>query len=579
MKQTRGHDTAAIEKSFCCSIANCLSRDGQPRPFSSQKLLTQHFIKVHAEKKYPCSKCGKKFGAEWLSKHHESTCGTLWHCSCKAIYQNREALLTHARRQMHTLPFKLKRGDTCKRKQASSQAVQQVIVPVATQVIILMQNQKVGGSEGVRQAIACRANKNTCQWRSIVPKVTDISSLLTASTASALSSTTRAGDTFVNSEIANKVHQASQTNVSWKFKRTKDSCIQASTRAGCTRDASELVDLPPKACRRSRAMKTAVETQTSGLDIHTRDIQPRTSELSSHVKKSSYGCSIHTQTVESAVCKAKRTRAKRAAPKQQPSKMDKEIATSELWSDLDELLFQGRTAAPSREWMEFFPRSSSATQTLEPDALFKDMCNYRSSTARESGSVFPRDLGEQQESFNQQRLLPDPLEEGLNVISRKETMLPVLASVEEPNGCLGSTLGNVIFSSETQTDNLLDSLLLTSVQQSAAQTDFPLFSHNETQTSEDVPLECTDVLHMETQTSGWLFGDFESVDIETQTPWEHLDFSFDDLVTDDNFTKKKDAESQIECCQLKRSWAAMKLCNKDAHKGCNNMETQTNGLF
>ncbi|KAH9362171.1 hypothetical protein HPB48_002149 [Haemaphysalis longicornis] len=87
---------------------------GNPTLSARLQPLDRHFIKVHAEKKYSCSKCGKKFGAEWLAKHHEATCGTSWLCSCGATYQNREALLTHARRHSHGLPFELKRGDAQK---------------------------------------------------------------------------------------------------------------------------------------------------------------------------------------------------------------------------------------------------------------------------------------------------------------------------------------------------------------------------------------------------------------------------------------------------------------------------------
>ncbi|KAL3243921.1 hypothetical protein MRX96_019509 [Rhipicephalus microplus] len=132
MRQKTG--TGAAPKRFRCPVGSCSSKDGQAKLFSSQKLLNQHFFKVHAEKKYSCSKCGKKFGADWLSKHHEATCGTSWLCSCGASYQNREALLTHARRRSHALPFERKRGDACKQKTSHSQPLQAIILPVATQI-------------------------------------------------------------------------------------------------------------------------------------------------------------------------------------------------------------------------------------------------------------------------------------------------------------------------------------------------------------------------------------------------------------------------------------------------------------
>uniref|UniRef100_A0A023G541 C2H2-type domain-containing protein n=1 Tax=Amblyomma triste TaxID=251400 RepID=A0A023G541_AMBTT len=535
-------------------------RDGQPKLFTSQKLLTQHFIKVHAEKKYSCSKCSKRFGAEWLSKHHEATCGTSWCCSCGASYQNREALLTHARRRSHTLPFELKRGDACKRKQASNQSLQPIIVPVATQVIIVIQSPKEKSSDS-KDTLSQNPTKAPSQWRSIIPKANlkgDSSSCGLDTTSGVLS--------------VGKVHQGSQTNVSCKCRHTKDSCIQACSVKGSTKDASELVNLPLKACKRSRAMKTAVHTQTCESDVHHASIQPLSSKAMS--KKARHRCSIQTQTIESAVGRAQKARAKRLIVSPEPRKLDKEIATSELWSDLDQILFNN-CATPSKEWMDIFSRSSSATQTLDTDALLKDLCNSYPS----SRSLF---LDGPRESFSQIGLPAVPLEQGLDVISPKPGMLPVLAPICEPGvtGSLEDSLHDVghILSSETQTDDLFDSLLIENMQQTAAQTDFPACSHNETQTNEDVSFESTDVLHMETQTSGILFCDFESVDIETQTPWDHLDFSLDDLVVESDFTMKKDAESQIGNYQLVCPWHCLKSDVLNS-KGWNNMQTQTSGLL
>ncbi|CAN7991863.1 unnamed protein product [Ixodes hexagonus] len=579
VKQGEEHATARMPKRFCCTAANCLSREGHPKPFSSRKLLTQHYIKVHAEKKYACSKCGKKFGVEWLTKHHESTCGTSWHCQCGATYRNREALLTHARRQMHALPFELKRGDVCKRKQASSQAAQQIIVPAAAQVIIVIQDLNVNSGQKSHEVPVHGASRTTAQWRSIVPKVSSVPTTMPfpglPSLPSAMAPESLSSGSCM---LEGKVHQASQTNVSCKSKRTKDSCIQASSTTSCTRDASELVDLPPKTCRRHRAMKTAVETQTSGLDTQCKGSKPTVSQSGSSRKKASYGCSIETQTIESAVCKAKKTRAKRVTSKQ-PPKLDKEISANELWSDLDNLLFHG-SPAPSREWMELFPRNSSATQTLEPDDLFKDLGNsFRPVSAQSVDPMFAKTLQGSRECFGEQAHGPTALEQDFDVMCRKSPTLPLLTSSHrsQVEGSLEDALNSVshILSCETQTDSLLDSLLMTSVQQSAAQTDFPLFSHNETQTNEDSPFESTDMFHTETQTSGFLFCDFECVDIETQTPWDHFDFSLDDLGTETTFTKKRDAESQIEHCQLDSFWPTSKVASRGSPRDCSNMETQT----
>lgn len=64
----------------------------------------QHYMTVHAEKKNVCSKCGKGFGLPDACRRHELKCGQLFTCSCGCPYTTVEALLTHARRQMHKLP-------------------------------------------------------------------------------------------------------------------------------------------------------------------------------------------------------------------------------------------------------------------------------------------------------------------------------------------------------------------------------------------------------------------------------------------------------------------------------------------
>lgn len=559
MKQKTGDGLALpnAPKRFRCTVGSCCAMDGQAKLFSSQKLLNQHFFKVHAEKKYSCSKCGKKFGADWLSKHHETTCGTSWLCSCGASYQNREALLTHARRRSHTLPFERKRGDACKQKTAQPQPLQTVILPVATQVIVVIQDPKEN-TAGSGDTIMQSAAKAPSQWRSIVPKANPPSDL-----------PSHGLDTSARGISMGKVHQSSQTTVSCKCRRTKDSCIQACSNDSPRRDASEFVNLPPKACKRSRAMKTTVHTQTS--DIQLKSLQPLLSKRAN--KKPHYGCSIHTQTIESAMGKAQKTHVRDPSDRPEPDKLDKEIGTSELWSDLDQLLFN--SAAPTKEWMDLFSRNSSATQTLESDMLLKDLCGSFSPPR----SLF---LEGPRQNFAQMGLPDAPLEQHLNTISQKPAMFPILAQIceAEVTNALEDTLRDVnhILSSQTQTDNHFDSLLIENMQQTAAQTDFPS-SHTETQTNEDVPFEGTDVLHMETQTSGFLFCDFDGVDNETQTPWNDIDFSLDDFVVGSSFTNKKDAESQIDYHQFFCPWPYPKMTDGESFKDCNNMQTQTNELI
>lgn len=573
MKQSTRTRKQEPPNKFCCTVPSCLSGDGLPKPFASKKLLTQHYIKVHAEKKFACCKCEKKFGAEWLQKHHESTCGMSWTCSCGTTYQNREALLTHARRHQHTLPFKLKRGDTSKPKPMSRQVVQPVIVPVPTPVIIILQNQS---TEECHTSVALQslnsAKKSTTHaWRNIVPKADNSSSAPQAQHALQAVPCREQ-----EHHCPAKVHQGSQTNVSCRHKRTKDSSIQASWRNDGKKDASEHVDLPPKVPRRIRPARSAVQTQTCKTDVVSKELRPSTANQQSlNAARKARGRSTHTQTVESAVYKVK----KKAKPKHITSEdasrtSDKEMTTSELWNDIDTLLFN-TSSSPLREWTDYMPRITSATQTLERDRFLDDLCDsyvsLQSTMEREPtlrGKISEGDSGLQKESA----LF------GNGLLAEKGSMLPVFSAVCDPvqSSTLEETLEQVskILSSQTQTDDILDSFLMCSVQQSEAQTDFPLFSHNETQTNDDVLFECSSVFHMETQTSGFLFSDLESVDIETQTPWAmDFDFSIDNLVAEvlPHQVKRRDAESQIENCQLPAAWLG--ACSE--RKDCTNIETQT----
>lgn len=562
MKQSPCTWTPLSPSKFCCSAPSCLSRDGLPKPFSTRKLLMQHHIKVHAEKKFPCQKCGKGFGAEWLLKHHESTCGMSWACSCGATYCNREALLTHARRHQHTLPFKLKRGDRCKQKQASHRVVQ-VVVPVPTPVIIIVQSQTpASANEPVKsrniQSRDTGSKAVTHPWRNIIPKVQRNPS---AAAAPVTVPVRHCSEQDRNGPA--KVHQSCQTYVSCRHRRTKDSSIQASERNDMKKDASEHVDLPPKVLKRSKPARSAVQTQTCKNDIGTKEAL----QHSSLGVQKARGCSTHTQTVESMVSKVPRmTKPRRLPPRD--GKSDTQVVSRQLWSDIDSLIF-GSPSPSLRDWNDYLRRSTSATQTLGQDTFFSDLCNSygsfqptRSIESAFSGAMLGDKIGQ-----------CSPPKDGL-LDKEKETMLQVLSPTQ--NLSLEETLQEVnnILSSQTQTDDILDNWLLSNVQQSGAQTDFPLFSHNETQTNEDVYFECSNMFNMETQTSEFLFSDLESVDIETQTPWTtEFDFSVSDLVPSvlPEETKRRDAESQIEHCQLNTGW----LDSCSVRKDFINIETQT----
>lgn len=71
-------------------------------------LFFQHYLKVHAEKNYVCDRCGKSFSTESAKKGHIRVCGVEFTCSCSKTYITYEALLTHAKRSLHTITEKYK---------------------------------------------------------------------------------------------------------------------------------------------------------------------------------------------------------------------------------------------------------------------------------------------------------------------------------------------------------------------------------------------------------------------------------------------------------------------------------------
>lgn len=72
-------------------------------------LFLQHYLKVHAEKNYKCDCCNdKSFSTASAKEAHMRICGTKFTCSCSKTYTTYEALLTHAKRSLHTITEKYK---------------------------------------------------------------------------------------------------------------------------------------------------------------------------------------------------------------------------------------------------------------------------------------------------------------------------------------------------------------------------------------------------------------------------------------------------------------------------------------
>ncbi|XP_052060638.1 ATM interactor-like [Mytilus californianus] len=94
-----------VYKEYHCPRNDCLYNISSERHFTNMAGLKQHFLKVHAEKKFKCSKCDYGFGMEKDKRRHESHCGMKFTCtSCQCTYVSVEALRTHCNRTQHPIP-------------------------------------------------------------------------------------------------------------------------------------------------------------------------------------------------------------------------------------------------------------------------------------------------------------------------------------------------------------------------------------------------------------------------------------------------------------------------------------------
>ncbi|XP_071447509.1 uncharacterized protein Asciz [Hetaerina americana] len=93
---------------YHCPVEKCLYNINSDRHFTHIKYLKQHYLKVHAEKKFLCKKCDKGFSTEAACNVHMRICGMKFTCSCGCSYMSYEALITHAKRKNHTFDANFK---------------------------------------------------------------------------------------------------------------------------------------------------------------------------------------------------------------------------------------------------------------------------------------------------------------------------------------------------------------------------------------------------------------------------------------------------------------------------------------
>lgn len=92
-------------KQYHCPVQNCVYNVLSKRHFTSKKLLKQHYMKLHADKKHKCAKCGQGFGLERDCRRHQLTCGLIFRCkTCDCPFSSIEATINHCNIKQHEIP-------------------------------------------------------------------------------------------------------------------------------------------------------------------------------------------------------------------------------------------------------------------------------------------------------------------------------------------------------------------------------------------------------------------------------------------------------------------------------------------
>ncbi|KAG7197384.1 hypothetical protein KM043_018490 [Ampulex compressa] len=112
---------------YHCPVESCIYALESQRHFSTMKYLKQHYLKVHAKKTHSCTRCDKSFSTEAAKEGHMRVCGIEFTCSCSKTYTTYEALLTHAKRLLHTVNDKYKNSS----RRTSSKTLR-VVIPANT---------------------------------------------------------------------------------------------------------------------------------------------------------------------------------------------------------------------------------------------------------------------------------------------------------------------------------------------------------------------------------------------------------------------------------------------------------------
>ncbi|XP_043461693.1 ATM interactor isoform X2 [Leptopilina heterotoma] len=107
----KANDETEKNVQYHCPVNNCIYAINCNRFFTQKRYLKQHYLKIHAERKYPCTLCPKSFSTEAAKEAHVKVCGIRFECKvCQKFYNSYEALLTHAKRNLHEVDQKYRKN-------------------------------------------------------------------------------------------------------------------------------------------------------------------------------------------------------------------------------------------------------------------------------------------------------------------------------------------------------------------------------------------------------------------------------------------------------------------------------------
>lgn len=510
MQTSNSKSAKKLKAPIHCPISGCLYFYGSERFFTEKKFLKQHIAKVHAEKKYSCTKCKKSFGSDWFRKHHEKTCGLEWKCPCGLKYASRETLLTHARRNQHKLPDHVLNLDKGKQNKDST-------MDKKNPVILLIQP--------IIQYLTCTqpAWNAVATHRPILPKTLQPQMVTAPSTVTAeknMCNLVYSSPVFKNSLSEEYVYNSlPQNTINDPLNTHLLPSTNCSTQVVNNIQKQSLVD---------------AETQTSSNFVcpH-KSKESRASQCTRRKSKAAdVGIeSTHTQTAESAVVKIKRKKSRRksvAIITESSTLTEQDLNTgNSLWPNFKDLIFSdncgNRGFKNTTSTQTGTNKILCDSETLTDDELFKFVWNEgvgRKDSSDSCNSPFG--------------ILPDiAVDDSLSAITEglSAENLSTLNMFSSNNSIEDAHSKSLDYDVLTASNNPVnkevtnESCSAFSVFADCTKQDLdnkvpPIFSDIHTQTIASNVLDYNMLANMQTQTTDDFLYDLEFLDTETQTPWD-----------------------------------------------------------